>query len=211
MADEENPGSPTAGSPKPAESPRQGSPRRDSPRHSVASAPRSPRSPRKSRANKIYRTPPTPPPEEMLAMEKGFIRDNIACGSIAGDYAKANPKVGPVVPPYNGQKDKHARPYFGFHSVPQSLKFYDQEDGGCSIEGKVMDRFHEAGAGHQYLVLRNQFGAGHSSEDVDGHSQFMQGVKPVIGYHGPYGFRRNTPWLRAEPSPFGPPTRSPLH
>ena len=31
---------------------------------------------------------------------------------------------------------------------------------GDSIEGPVMDRFHESGAGYQYLSLRNQHGAG---------------------------------------------------
>jgi hypothetical protein len=46
---------------------------------------------------------------------------------------------------------------------------------------------------------------------VDGHAQFMQGIKPVIGYNGKFGYRRNNPWLRAEPSPFGTATTSPLH
>lgn len=52
---------------------------------------------------------------------------------------------------------------------------------------------------------------GHSSELTDGHSQFMQGIKPVIGYNGKYGYRRNSPWLRMEPSPFGTASRSPSH
>ena len=52
---------------------------------------------------------------------------------------------------------------------------------------------------------------GHSRELVDGHTQFMEGVKPITGYHGAYGFRRNTPWLRQWPSPFGAYTRSALH
>lgn len=55
------------------------------------------------------------------------------------------------------------------------------------------------------------FLTGHSRELVDGHSQFMKGIKPVTGYNGKYGFRRNTPWLRNEPSPFGTATRSETH
>lgn len=35
-----------------------------------------------------------------------------------------------------------------------------QETPGTSIDGPVMDYFHEKGAGYQYLSMRNQFGAG---------------------------------------------------
>ena len=52
---------------------------------------------------------------------------------------------------------------------------------------------------------------GHSREEVEGHGSFSAGVKPLLGFHGPYGFRRNTPWLRNSPSPFGVYTRSPLY
>ena len=37
-----------------------------------------------------------------------------------------------------------------------------QANGGTSIDGPVMDRFHDAGAGYEYVSLRNQFGAGRS-------------------------------------------------
>lgn len=70
---------------------------------------------------------------------------------------------------------------------------------------------YEKGAGYQYLKTRNEFGAGHSREQVDGHAQFMQGIKPVIAYNGKYGYRRNTPWLRQMPSPFGTAGISPTH
>ena len=100
------------------------------------------------------------------------------------------------------------------------------------------DRFCDSGAGFQYLSLRNQHGAGisvnlgsfsrtvyfqafvyltsynhagHSRQEVDGHAQFMQGIKPAMGYNGSFGYRRNTPWLRAEASPFGTASRSPTH
>lgn len=164
------------------------------------------KSPR-GRHNKLYRTPPTPPPPQLMEKEKGFVLDCQATSSISTDFSKANPKLGPVVPPYNGQKDGHTETYFKFISVPQSLKFHGQDNMGTSIEGPVMDRFNESGAGYQYLSLRNQHGAGHSRQDVDGHSQFMQGIKPVTGWNGPEGYRRNTPHLRAEPSPFGTTTR----
>jgi len=147
-----------------------------------------------------------------MKMEKDFVLDCQAASSISTDYSKANPKLGPVTAPYNGQRDKHTKAYYKFISVPQSLAFYEQNKGmGDSIEGPVMDRFHQSGAGYQYLSLRNQHGAGHSRGDVDGHSQFMQGIKPIVGPNGDFGFRRNTPWLRNEPSPFGTASRSPTH
>jgi len=164
------------------------------------------------RHNKLYRAPRTPPPEECIEKEKGFTLDSIAVSSISCDYSQVNPKVGPVVPPYNGQKDRHPEGYYKFYGVAKTLEKTGQlENGGCSIEGPVLDRYHAQGAGHVYLANRNQFGAGHSRESVDGHSQFMAGIKPVTGYHGPYGFRRNTPWLRMQPSPFGTASRSPTH
>ncbi|XP_046575313.1 uncharacterized protein C17orf98-like [Haliotis rubra] len=171
----------------------------------------SPSSPRrsKSRMNKLYRTPPTPPPQELLGKEHTFVLDCNAVSSISSDYSKANPKLGPVVPPYNSQKDGHVAPYFKFHGVERTLRRTGQETPGTSIDGQVMDYFHEKGAGYQYLSMRNQSGAGHSPDVVNGHAQFMQGVKPVVGYNGKYGFRRNTPWLRQYPSPFGTASRSP--
>nr|KAG5696065.1 hypothetical protein BaRGS_017177 [Batillaria attramentaria] len=68
--------------------------------------PKSPRN-QKGRHNKIYRTPPTPPPEVLRTKEKTFVLDCNATSSISTDYSKANPKLGPVVPPYNSQKDVH--------------------------------------------------------------------------------------------------------
>ncbi|XP_070174769.1 sperm microtubule associated protein 1-like [Littorina saxatilis] len=164
----------------------------------------SPRSSSKGRANKIYRTPATPPPDILRTKEKTFVLDCNATSSISCDYSRANPKLGPVIPPYNSQRDRHVDQYFTFHGVPRTLTKTGQMAGGNSIEGPVMDSFHTRGAGYQYLSLRNQFGAGHSRDCVDGHAQFMEGVKPMEGYNGRYGFRRNTPWLRKNPSPFHP-------
>ncbi|KAH3699259.1 uncharacterized protein C17orf98-like [Dreissena polymorpha] len=163
------------------------------------------------RHNKLYRTPPTPPPEEFMREERGFILDCQAVSSISCDFSKANPKLGPVIPPYNAQKDPHVGNYFKFSGVNKTLKKTGQTFPGTSIDGHVMDYFEEKGPGFQYVNLRNDAGAGYSSELCDGHAQFMQGIKPVIGYNGQYGFRRNTPWLRQSPSPFGTASRSPAH
>ncbi|XP_019630109.1 PREDICTED: uncharacterized protein LOC109474278 [Branchiostoma belcheri] len=147
--------------------------------------------------------------EELQRLEQGFVLDSIAVSNISKDYSKAQPKLGPAIPPYNSQKDKNADSYFKFQWAPTVLKRSKQDKGGTSIEGPVIDRFHTYGGGHQYLSKRNQFGAGHSRELVDGHAQFMSDVKAMNGYHGPFGFRRNTPELRTRPSPFGLDPRSP--
>ena len=80
----------------------------------------------RGRHNKLYRTPPTPTPEDLMNAEKTFVLDCQATSSISTDYSQANPKLGPVIPPYNGQRDSHTEGYFKFKTVPQSLKFYDQ-------------------------------------------------------------------------------------
>ena len=82
---------------------------------------RATKSAQQKRHNKLYRTPPTPPPEEHLREEKGFVLDCNAMSSISCDYSKANPKLGPVIPPYNSQKDPHVKNYFQFHGVDKTL------------------------------------------------------------------------------------------
>ena len=94
--------------------------RQTSPERQKSKTPRSPRH------NKIYRCPPTPPPEELLVKEKSFVLDCKATSSISSDYSKANPKLGPVVPPYNSQNDRHTSNYFQFHGVDRTLKKTDQ-------------------------------------------------------------------------------------
>lgn len=165
----------------------------------------------RGRHNKIYRTPPTPPPEELLVKEKSFILDSPAVSRISLDYSRTNPKLGPVIPPFNSQRDSHSANYFSYHNVNRTLHRTGQGKPGTSLEGPVADRFQEQGAGVYYLRLRNQFGAGHSRETIDGHSQFMTGLKPIVGYNGRYGYRRNNPWLRQMPSPFGTASTSPTH
>jgi hypothetical protein len=180
-------------------------------RHSQAASKQSltPRS--RGRANKIYRAPPTPRSDEMMEKEKSFILDCNAVTSISNDYAKTNPKLGPVIPPYNSQKDRHVRQYFSWLGVGNTLKKTGQFDKSTSIGGPYVDRFALEGKGYMYLSKRNQHGAGHSRDLVDGHSQFMQGIKPLVGYNGKFGYRRNNPWLRTMPSPFGTASTSPTH
>ncbi|XP_070535931.1 sperm microtubule associated protein 1-like [Ptychodera flava] len=169
------------------------------------------KSKKSEKKKKPHRGPPTPTPEDLRELEQGFILDNIAVNSIAKDYSHTQPKLGPAIPPYNSQKDKHVKEYFKFIQVDGTLEKTEQHDGGCSIDGPVIDRFIESGAGYQYLSRRNAAGAGHSTDEVDGHAQFMQDAKPNFGWHGQFGYRRNSPWLRKDPSPFGVDSRSPTH
>ena len=77
-------------------------------------------SPRRS-VNKIYRTPPTPEPEVLYEKEKSFVLDCIAMYTTSNDYARAQPKLGQVVPPYNSQKDNSVKEYFKFIGVDKTL------------------------------------------------------------------------------------------
>lgn len=170
-----------------------------------------PVSPRRSRCNKIYRTPPTPAPAVLQEKERTFILDSRAVSNISQIYSRANPKLGPVIPPYNAQKDKGATTYFTSPEVKKVLTRTGQAPPGTSIDGPVMDYFFEKGAGARYLTRRNINGNGRSSFEMDGHSHFMDDIKPVLGYNGPFGYRRTTPNLRHMPSPFGVDHRSPLY
>jgi len=172
---------------------------------------RSATSPRRN-PNKIYRAPPTPAPEELHLLERSFTLDCIAVHTTSSDYARARPKLGQVIPPYNAQKDSSVDPYFKFNGVSKTLKRTGQAPPGTSLEGPTIDRFYESGAGFQYLYLRNKNApTGHSRLTIDGHGQFMTGVQPINGYNGRFGYRRTNPALRAVPSPFGVATYSPIY
>lgn len=164
---------------------------------------------------KSPRGPPSPTPEEFAKLEKSFILDCIAVDCIAKDYSATHPKLGPAIPPYNSQKDKHVKEYFTREQVDETLRKTQQDKGGCSIDGPVIDRFIESGSGYRYLHARNDAPraahAGHSDDQVSGHASFLSDAKPNFGFHGEYGYRRNTPWLRQMPSQFGTDGRSPLH
>lgn len=183
---------------------------RENRRSAVDESSSSPRQKRRS-PNKIYRAPPTPEPIMLNRMERSFTLDCIAVNTTSNDYAKAKPKLGQVIPPYNAHNDKSTEPYFNFKGVSKTLKRNGQIKPGCSIEGPVVDRFYESGAGYKYLYLRNKSGAGHSHETIDGHGQFLIGMQPIDGYNGRFGYRRNTPSLRYVPSQFGVATNEPIH
>lgn len=94
---------------------------KDSPRGKSKEERKKEREERKRR-NKIYRTPPTPEPKILREKEKTFVLDNLAVSSISNDFSRANPKLGPVIPPYNSQKDKLVQNYFKFIGVDKTLK-----------------------------------------------------------------------------------------
>ncbi|KAK6490288.1 hypothetical protein HHUSO_G4786 [Huso huso] len=157
-----------------------------------------------SASRSFARFGPSPSVSELRNRERRFVLDCVAVDSIARDYSHSLPKLGSVIPSYNPQADKNAKGYFRTKPVPPLLKRTGQSRGGTSIHGRLADRFNDHGAAALYVTRRNTTaGAGYSREQVEGHSQFLASVRPVCGYNGLYGFRRNTPSLRRLPSAFG--------
>merc|ERR1712150_441975 len=54
----------------------------------------------------------------------------------------------------------------------------------------------------QYLKVRNAAGSGHSEREALGHDYYMNDIKPITGWNGTTGFRKNTPWLRRQPDQY---------
>uniref|UniRef100_A0A8C8LTH9 Uncharacterized protein n=1 Tax=Oncorhynchus tshawytscha TaxID=74940 RepID=A0A8C8LTH9_ONCTS len=79
------------------------------------------------------------------------------------------------------------------------------------VPQKTENKELKSAAAQKSLDLRNTSGAGHSREQVSNHSGLMSDNKPLIGYNGRFGFRRNTPNLRRNPSSFGEVTTFQLH
>lgn len=152
------------------------------------------------RHNKLYRCPPTPPPEVQFERERSFILDCQAVSNISRDYSTANPKLGSAIPPYIAQHHVDVDNYFDFFGVKSTLKKTSQYNDPESIAGRVHDRFHSSGHGFRYLSHRNKFGSGHSIEQIRGHELFLSDPKPVVNYNGLFGYRRNTPSLRQQPT-----------
>ncbi|KAM8967401.1 sperm microtubule associated protein 1-like [Pelodytes ibericus] len=159
--------------------------------------------PRRTKSCLLSRFAPSPSLEELQAKEKGFVLDCVAVERISKDYSCSLPKLGSVIPPYNSQKDPHVSAYFHTRPVPPLLKKTGQSRGGTSTYGELADRFQFKGAGALYLSTRNRSGAGHSADYTRGHGLFLTSVRPVFGYNGKFGYRRNTPSLRSMPSTFG--------
>ncbi|XP_071826241.1 uncharacterized protein [Apostichopus japonicus] len=167
------------------------------------------------------RLPPEKTREELAERRGSFINNSVF---ITNQVTKRKP----LIEPYDALYDKHSEKYFRKSAVKKLLTqtvtfprprgihpMVCKDKGGTSIDGPVIDRFIESGSGYRYLHARNEAPraakAGHSQDQVDGHGQFMSDAKPNFGYHGQFGYRRNTPWLRNMPSPFGVDPRSPLH
>ncbi|XP_078520503.1 sperm microtubule associated protein 1-like [Lissotriton helveticus] len=157
----------------------------------------------------MSRFAPSPPKDDLREKERRFVLDCVAVESIARDYSQSLPKLISVIPPYNSQRDPHTSAYFKSRPVPPLLRKTGQAMGGTSIYGKLADYFQLKGAAALYLQTRNKIGAGHSSENLKGHS--FVSMKPMFGYNGSYGYRRNVPTLRKMPSCFGLVTKSAIH
>ncbi|XP_060104172.1 uncharacterized protein C17orf98-like [Heteronotia binoei] len=130
---------------------------------------------------------------------------------IAQDYSHALPKLGSVIPLYDAQQDPYATAYFASKPVLLLFQRMGQANRRSSSYEKLVQRFQHRGDAALYLQNRNKAGAGHSAEQVRGHLLFINSNKPVLGYNGAFGYRRNTPSLRRQPSPFGRVTNLPLH
>ncbi|KAM3927776.1 sperm microtubule associated protein 1 [Leptodactylus fuscus] len=168
-------------------------------------------SPRKVNSCYLSRFAPSPSLEELQMREKRFVLDCVAVESISKDYSISLPKLGSVILPYNAQMDRHVHNYFRSRPVPPLLRRTGQSHGGTSTLGDLADRFQHQSAAALYLQTRNRAGSGHSAEHARGHGLFLSSIKPVIGYNGLYGYRRNTPSLRRMPSPFGIVTKSAIY
>ncbi|XP_011815219.1 PREDICTED: uncharacterized protein C17orf98 homolog [Colobus angolensis palliatus] len=145
-----------------------------------------------------------------LRLEKGFILDGVAVSTTARAYGRSRPKLWSAIPPYNAQQDYHARSYFQSHVVPPVLLKTDQDHGGTGRDGWIVDYIHIFGQGQRYLNRRNWAGTGHSLQQVTGHDHYNADLKPIYGFNGRFGYRRNTPALRRSTSVFGEVTHFPL-
>ncbi|XP_078518460.1 sperm microtubule associated protein 1-like [Lissotriton helveticus] len=143
--------------------------------------------------------------------EREFILDGVAVGTHGSGYEKRQPKLWSGLPPYNSQRDPYLVDYFRKPFVREVLGKTEQNRGGTSVGGWLVDYFHMFGPSQKYLNRRNWIGAGHSLEQMSGHSYFLSEVRPITGYNGRYGYRRNTTPLRKKPSPFGIGTPFPLY
>nr|XP_011723970.1 uncharacterized protein C17orf98 homolog [Macaca nemestrina] len=85
-----------------------------------------------------------------------------------------------------------------------------EDHGGTGRDGWIVDYIHIFGQGQRYLNRRNWAGTGHSLQQVTGHDHYNADLKPIYGFNGRFGYRRNTPALRRSTSVFGEVTHFPL-
>ncbi|XP_043824867.1 uncharacterized protein C17orf98-like [Dromiciops gliroides] len=157
-------------------------------------------------------TPPGSSASDVWCKEKGFILDCVAVDSLAKGTHSFLPNLNSVIPPYNAQKDQHLVDYF---AAKASSRFHRGR--GSWSKGVVAQEVEEQagkekmGSMDQYLMRRNRAGAGHSMEEIQGHDFLFSSLKPILGYNGAYGYRRNCPNLRKIPATFGILTHLPIH
>ncbi|XP_042169864.1 uncharacterized protein C17orf98 homolog [Oncorhynchus tshawytscha] len=152
--------------------------------------------------------------------EQKFVLDCIAVSSIALGYEHMRPRLWSVLPGYDARNDPHAARYTTTPSVQRvpkkttpSVQRVPQKTTPSvrRVPQKTENKELKSAAAQKSLDLRNTSGAGHSREQVSNHSGLMSDNKPLIGYNGRFGFRRNTPNLRRNPSSFGEVTTFQLH
>ncbi|KAJ6666666.1 hypothetical protein lerEdw1_020390 [Lerista edwardsae] len=154
---------------------------------------------------------PPPSKPELLRKEQWFTLDCVAVDNIAKDYSRMTPKLGSAIPLYDAQRDPHATAYFSSKPVWSLLQRRGQMHQRASSYERLVERFQHRGDAALYLLNRNKAGAGHSLAQVRGHQLHLSSVKPIFGYNGAYGYRRNTPSLRRRPSSFGILTKLPIY
>ncbi|KAJ8003702.1 hypothetical protein DPEC_G00151060 [Dallia pectoralis] len=122
--------------------------------------------------------------------EQNFVLDCVAVSALARGYEHTRPRLWSVVPEYDARNDPYAIRYTSIPWVQRVLLKVKSEEKRSATAQKSLD-------------LRNSSGAGHSKEQMSNHNSPMSDIKPQIGYNGQFGFRRNTPNLRQNPSSFG--------
>ena len=70
--------------------------------------------------------PPERSPDELRHLEREFVLDCVAVSTLSDDSGRANPKMATAIPPYNAQKDKHAKEYFQKSGTRKLLKKTEQ-------------------------------------------------------------------------------------
>ncbi|THD20223.1 hypothetical protein D915_008849 [Fasciola hepatica] len=159
--------------------------------------------------NKLYCTEGDYSASKLEKLERGFVLDCVAVAQISEDYSTINPKGGSVIPVYDAQSDPFAKYYFEAKGVQGTCN--GQKSPGICMKEPFVARFAEHGPPAQYLRLRNVHGCGRSPEVFEGHNYSDTAPTTVIGYNGMFGYRRNTPFLRKNPSSFGIVTDLPLY
>ncbi|XP_066483723.1 sperm microtubule associated protein 1-like [Tiliqua scincoides] len=166
---------------------------------------------KKRKFDRVNHFPPTSSKPELLHKEQWFTLDCVAMDKISKDYSQSSPKLGSVIPPYEAQRDPHAAAYFSSKPVLPLIQKMGWVNRRASSYERLVDHFQHRGDAALYLLNRNKAGAGHSIAQVRGHQLYLSSVKPVLGYNGAYGYRRNTPSLRRRPSSFGILTKLPIY